>query len=92
MEPEDALVAFFIAFTCALLVLGAFGACIRCCAAVIRHVPPPPPPPSIAATLQPVFHHQRKLKDSRTVPRVIKHPGGEASIGIVLCGQDGHGG
>ena len=102
MLPGDALFAFLVAFTCSLLVLATFGACIRSCAAVVRSARIPPaatatlpvfdqPPPSCATP--------RKLKDSKlwtrtdwTAPRVINNPGGEICIGVVPCKPDGHGG
>ena len=39
MDPAQALVAFLIAFGSALVVLGAFGACIRSCAHIFRQAP-----------------------------------------------------
>jgi hypothetical protein len=104
MLPENALFVFLIAFTCSLLVLATFGACIRSCVFVIRSARIP----SAATATLPVFNQPsppppRKLKDSkpwtrtdRTVSRVINNPGGDICIGTPLPGlkakPDGHGG
>lgn len=81
MEPGEALFAALIAFSCSLVLLGLFGACLRGCAVAIRNSRVPAAPAAL-----PIFYQQpqppgsRKLKD----PRLINHPGGEVCIGIQL--------
>jgi hypothetical protein len=77
MEDGEALAAFVISFVGALAVLGLCTACLRGCATIVRNSRVPPAPPPL-----PVYFHQQSRKPRD--PRVISHPGGEASVGILL--------
>lgn len=76
MDYKEALAVFLIIFTCSLVILGACSACVRACTVASWNARVQD---TYRVFQQPPLPCPRKLKD----PRVISHPGGETSIGIV---------